>query len=170
MQPYNSFHLQAYTGYSSAYTPSQTPAVDGTPHSVAPVQQLDSTSTAAAQKSKSGKRKRHDKEQDGDDEDDEAKKKAKAKARLGAKTKDRKKQDKEGREFLIGLRDDVAAVIYEMASQGIPDRDEIEQQWELLMELNREIDGNTEKYIWWNGVRPERRGTDRAVPERKKES
>jgi hypothetical protein len=174
MHPYNSFHPQAYPGYSSAHTPSHTPAVDGTPHSVAPVQQLDSTSTAAAQKSKDRKRKRHDKEQDGDDEDDEddeVKKKAKAKAKAeeGAKTKRRKEQDKKDREFLIDLRDKVADKIYKMVSQGSPDRDAFEQQWKLLMKLNKEIDGKTEKYIWWNGVRPERRGTDRAVPEREQE-
>jgi hypothetical protein len=55
-----------------------------------------------------------------------------------------------------------------MASQGIPDRDEFEKAWKLLMELNKEIDGNTEEYLWWYGARPDRRGRDRAVTERKK--
>jgi hypothetical protein len=167
MQPYNSFHPQAYPGYLSTHTPSETPAVDGTPRSIAAVQQHDSASTTTTQKPKSRKRKRHDEQQDEDDEGNEAKEKTKGDK--GAGTKQRKKQDKDDRDTLIALRDKVAAIIYDMASQRFPDWDEFEKAWRLLMELNKEIDGNTEKYIWWNGVRPERRGRDRAVPERKQE-
>jgi hypothetical protein len=176
MQPYNSFHPQAYTGYSSAYTPSQTPTVDGTPHSVAPVQQLDSASTAAAQKSKDRKRKRHDEEQDGDDEDDEddeAKKKAKAKAKAeeGAKTKRRKDQDKKDRLAARKRRDIVAARIFNMATRNMlpAERVAFQHEWRRLERYTQIIDGDVEEYIWWNGVRPERRGRDHAVPERSEE-
>lgn len=37
------------------------------------------------------------------------------------------------------------------------------------MELNAEIDGNTELYLPWYSTRANLRKTDRAVPERKKE-
>lgn len=167
VQPFSTYQKQAYSGYQPAQTPSQTSALDGPPHHVSPVQQHDSASTTTTQKPKSRKRKRHDEQQDEDDEVDEAKEKTKGEK--GAETKKRKDQDKDDRDYLIGLRDKVAAIIHDMASQGIPDRDEFEKAWKLLMELNKEIDGNTEEYLWWYGARPDRRGRDRAVTERKKE-
>jgi hypothetical protein len=167
VQSYSTYQQQAYPGYQPAHTPSQTSALDGPPHTISPVQGHDSASTTTTQKPKSRKRKRHDEQQDEDDEHDEAKEKTKGEK--GAETKKRKDKDKDDRDTLIALRDKVADIIYDIASQNIADREEFEKAWRLLMELNKEIDDNTEKYIWWNGTRPNRRGRDRAVPERKQE-
>jgi len=115
------------------------------------------------------KRKGQNEEQE-ESEDQEAKKKSKADK--GVETKERKKQDKLDRETLIRVRDEVASKAHEIASQYVPDgaeRAAFEEQWVLLEELNKEIDGNTEKYVTWVGMRPNLRKSDRAVPERKQE-
>lgn len=70
------------------------------------------------------------------------------------------------------MRDEVASRAFDMASQHFPDaaaRAAFQEQWDTVMELNREIDNNTELYLPWYSTRASLRKTDRAVPERKKE-
>jgi hypothetical protein len=170
---------QAYPGHQPADTLPQAPAVNGTPGSIGSVHHTRSASTSTAQNSNSKKRKRHDEQQEEDNEDSEANKKTEgskgskgSKGDKGVQTKNRKAQDKVDRDFLIRLRDEAASRIFDMASRHIlagAEWNAFQQQWERLMELNREIDGNTEEYISWGSTRSNLRKTDRAVPERKKE-
>jgi len=97
--------------------------------------------------------------------------KTKNKGDKGVQTKERKKQDWEARKELSRIRDEAADRAFEMASQYILDgaaRIAFQQQWDFVMELNREIDDNTEKYLPWYSTRLSLRKGDRAVPERKK--
>jgi hypothetical protein len=176
MQASNMPDPRDYPGHQPAHISPQTSAVNGTPGSIAPIQQHDSASTSTSLEPISRKRKEHAAQQEEENEDGEATKKSKgsksSKGDQGVQTKTRKAQDKVDRDFLIRLRDEAASRIFDMASRHIlpgAEWDAFQQQWERLMELNREIDGNTEEYISWGSTRSNLRKTDRAVPERKKE-
>jgi hypothetical protein len=173
MQAPNMPDPRDYPGPQPVDTPPQTSAVNGTSVTTAPDQHTGSASTSTSQKPDPEKRKRHDEQQEEGNEDGKpTKKTGGSKGDKGVQTKNRKAQDKVDRDFLNRLRDEAASRIFDMASRHIlpgAEWDAFQQQWERLMELNREIDGNTEEYITWGSTRSNLRKTDRAVPERKKE-
>ena len=189
----NPFQQEAYPGYRHTFTTPPLPAADGTPfpaahdhqHVLASIESAPpepvstnpaSTEPASAEttkKPRQRKRKRpadQQEEGEGDDEQKDAEKNNKGDK--GVITKGRKEQDKKDRETLSRLRDEAASRVFETASRHIPAGAEsvaFRQQWDLVMELNAEIDGNTELYLPWYSTRANLRKTDRAVPERKKE-
>jgi len=182
-QQYNNpFQQQAYPGYLPAYSTPRTPAAGGVPLSAASGHQhvlasTESVSTEPASTEPTQKPKRKPKKpvkqhDGGEGEDGHKDAKTMNKGDKGVQTKERKKQDWEARKELSRIRDEAANRAFEMASQYIPDgaaRIAFQQQWDFVMELNREIDDNTEKYLPWYSSRLSLRKGDRAVPERKKE-
>ncbi|KAK6003606.1 hypothetical protein QM012_009377 [Aureobasidium pullulans] len=169
---YTPYAQHAYPALQPAQTWPQAATYNTAPLPVAPVQQATSSGIGAIQRASLSRRRRHQEEEGQEDEDDDQQNKKfyrKSKSEKGIETKKRKKQDVADRRDLSQLRDEVATRLFEMAQQHLPPNvvRAFSEHFDMLMELNQEIDRNTESYIEWNGTRPNHRQSARAVPKRR---